>query len=207
VGLQPNTFAKLKATYERLEGCVAFEDSFVKQSHLSAGKTTVDEAADISAGGNHPGGPINTSPCMDTENLTGKASQQASLSGHVSKRPPHFSSEERPPKKMRPASTDANMSQPLHSAGLAENATNGPDTVTAGPVHWRPPPPPPPVVNVRPTARAPIIRTTHDQDTVLILNRCNINDHGRVALHLLKEHSKDGEIEAHKVVIAPRTQA
>lgn len=202
MGLQPNILAKLKATYELLERCVAPEDSFVEQSHLPAGTTPVDEAADISAGSNHPGGPVNTSPCLDspcldTENLIGKTGK------HV-KRPSNFPSLEMPPQKKKKASTDASMSQPLDSAGLAETR---PDTVTAGQVQWRPPPPPPPVVHVRPMGRAPTIRTTHDPDVVLILNRCNVNDHGRVALHLLKEHSKDGEVEAHKVVVAPRTQA
>jgi hypothetical protein len=47
------------------------------------------------------------------------------------------------------------------------------------------------------------IRRPHDPETALILDRCNINEHARVSLYLLKEHSTDGKEEVHRLVVAP----
>lgn len=200
MGLQPNTVAKLKATYQKLEGCVGLEDMLAEQSHLPAGTTPVDEAADISASCSHPGGRINPAPFRDTKNQTGNASQRRSF-GCGRKRPPPEACEEAQPRKVPRA---------MH-VGVTSDA----GAFTASQVAWRPPPPPPPVVpppvatvaTVAPVAhvapwKPPVIRTDHDPNTSSILDHCRVNDHGRVALHLLKSHSKVGESQAQQLVVA-----
>lgn len=170
VGLQPSTLAKLKATYEWLERCIASDDSCTEQSGPLAGTTSVDEAADISANIKFTVGPKNP-PCEDTENLEDNANQQINLPEPGCKRLLHSSCAKQEPKRAR-----------------------------SGPQGWVPPDPPPPVLRPMPGKR---IRTPHDPETALILDRCNINEHARVSLYLLKEHSTDGKEEVHRLVVAP----